>query len=108
MPYRVPGPPPPPPYALSDLPPSYTATAAPQEGQGADTLTAPSAPAPPTGTEQPPPYAVAIKRDHLVQGAVVGEEAPPPAASAVQPHTNNSRSNRNLSSQRRNRVVLWY
>lgn len=77
VPYRVAGPPPPPPYALPDLPPSYSVSVAAADSSATPApLPAPAAgPAPPQpapGLEPPPPYAVAIKRDPLVQGATTG------------------------------------
>lgn len=77
VPYRVAGPPPPPPYALPDLPPSYSVSVAAADSSATPApppapAAGPAPPQPAPGLEPPPPYAVAIKRDPLVQGATTG------------------------------------
>lgn len=115
MGYRVPGPPPPPPYALTDLPPSYcvstTDESRPTDGAGGASAS-PPAPAPPpppgpTGLEQPPPYAVAIKRDHLVQEAA-GATPPSPAVTAAEGDSTAGAGDNRRSTPVSRRPVLWF
>ncbi|KAK3919095.1 Translation initiation factor IF-2 [Frankliniella fusca] len=112
MGYRVPGPPPPPPYALSDLPPSYCVATTDESSTTSTIPPPPPPPAPGPDLEQPPPYAVAIKRDHLVQEAT-GVAAPAPEDPAAPAPTapaadNTDRSNNRRTAPVSRRPVLWF